>query len=149
VPLLAAIASQILFRILKVANACKPPPSIIAISFSAFGFQQPCLPIVNILNEPSCVRVSRTIVFCLALQQELCGYRKPFKCNVEDNAVWHLCAALLMCHRKAWLRQRWRMSISPVENKVHVSQPSCRHDLRNKANIGGPAQPTCGYEVCY
>lgn len=122
-----------------MANACNPPPSIITISFSAFRFQQLYLPIVNILNEPPQLRVSETIVFCLALQQ-IPWLPKPFKCNVDDNAVWHLCEASLMSHGRAWLRLRWRMSISPVENKAHVSQPSC-HLSATRANIGSLHSP--------
>jgi hypothetical protein len=64
---------------------------------------------------------------------------KPFKCNVDNNVA--SLRGLLMSHGKAWLRQRWRMSISPVENKVRVSQPSCHPNLRNKANIGGLHSP--------
>jgi hypothetical protein len=55
---------------------------------------------------------------------------------------------LLMSQGKTWLRPRWRMSISPVENKVRVSQPSLPPQ-RNKGQHWQPAQPTCRYETAW
>ena len=119
---------------------CLQPTAIYnSYQFSAFRFQQLCLPIVNILNEPPYVRVSTTIVFCLALQQELRGYRN------RSNATSATTRGLLMNHGhalgKAWLRQRWRMSISPVENEVHVSQPVPPTTCATRPTWGGLHSP--------
>jgi hypothetical protein len=104
--------------------------------FSAFRFQQPCLPIVNILNEPPYAGVSTTIVFCLALQQELRGYRN------RSNATSATTRGLLMSRtctgrnmaapEMAHVHLPWRcMCLSLVAAK----------DLRNKANIGSLHSP--------
>jgi hypothetical protein len=87
VPLLAAIASQILFRILKVANACNPPPSIVAVNFLPSDFSSLAYRLSIFSTSPHVCMFQEPLCFAWHCNKNSRGYRN--RSNATSTTTQH------------------------------------------------------------